>query len=163
MKPLIPILIIFLLITPAGASFDPIRPNKDYWTCYDHSLNFSKQVGTYTPGPKPVSYPGELKSQGVAFGGSIIGGIGQSSIPPKYRSGSSSSRKSSSSAYGPIQYDTPKTAPKNLEGVITGVVSTPSKNNRRTKKGLSIRKTTAAEKAKYESELETMIRTNERD
>lgn len=42
MKPLIPILIFFLLIAPAVTTFDPIRPNKDYWTCYDHSLNYSK-------------------------------------------------------------------------------------------------------------------------
>ena len=117
-----------------------------------------KQVGTYTPGPTPVSYPGELKSPGVSYGGSIIGGIGQSTIPTKYRSGSSSSRKSSTPSHGPIRYDTPKTAPKNLEGVITGVISTPSKNNRKTKKGLSIRKTTAAEKAKYESQRQKRLK-----
>jgi len=35
-------LLIFLLIMPASASFNPIRENKEAWTCYDHALNFSE-------------------------------------------------------------------------------------------------------------------------
>jgi len=31
-----------LLIMPAAASFNPIRENKEAWTCYDHALNFSE-------------------------------------------------------------------------------------------------------------------------
>jgi len=43
MKKLIIIFIILaLLILPADASFNPIRPNKNAWTCYDHTLNFSE-------------------------------------------------------------------------------------------------------------------------
>ncbi len=36
------IILIFLLIMPASASFNPIRPNKEAWTCYDYALNFSE-------------------------------------------------------------------------------------------------------------------------
>jgi len=31
-----------LLIMLAAASFNPIRENKEAWTCYDHALNFSE-------------------------------------------------------------------------------------------------------------------------
>lgn len=34
--------LIFLLIMPASASFNPIRPNKEAWTCYDYTMNFSE-------------------------------------------------------------------------------------------------------------------------
>lgn len=119
-----------------------------------------KQVGTYTLGPAQVSYPGELKSPGFDFGGSTIGGIGQSTIPTKYVSGGSSSspRKSSKQSYGPIRYDTPSKAPKNLEGVITGVISTPKSNSRKTKGGLTIRKTTAAERARSEKQRKAKLK-----
>lgn len=35
-------LLIFLLVMPASASFNPVRSNKEAWTCYDYSLNFSE-------------------------------------------------------------------------------------------------------------------------
>lgn len=111
---------------------------------------------SFTPAtPKTPAYPGPGKS--VSLGGWDIPGIGQKS---KYVSGgsSSSSKKRSGPSRGPISFNTPKKAPENLEGVITGVISTPSKNNSKTKKGLSIRKTTAAEKAKYESQRKKRLK-----
>ncbi|MFA6887827.1 MAG: hypothetical protein WCQ65_12765 [Fermentimonas sp.] len=27
---------------PVSASFDPVRPNKEAWTCYDYSINYSE-------------------------------------------------------------------------------------------------------------------------
>ncbi len=36
------IFILFLLIAPTSASFNPIRENKEAWTCYDYTLNFSE-------------------------------------------------------------------------------------------------------------------------
>lgn len=46
---LLAIIGIMLLSSVAGAvpyqagSFDPVRPNQDYWTCYDHSINFARE------------------------------------------------------------------------------------------------------------------------
>ncbi len=34
--------LIFLLIMPVSASFNPVRPNKEAWTCYDYTMNFSE-------------------------------------------------------------------------------------------------------------------------
>ena len=114
-----------------------------------------KQVGTYTPGPTPVSYPGELKSPGFDFGGSTIGGIGQSTIPTKYISGgsSSSSRKSS---YGPIRYDTPSKAPESVEGIFTGGSSRTS--SKKKSSGPTIRKTTSAERKSYEKQRKAKLK-----
>ncbi len=116
-----------------------------------------KQLGTYTPGPTAVSYPGELKSPGVEFGGSTIGGIGQSTIPTKYRSGSSSSsRKSSTPSYGPIRYDTPSTAPKSVEGIFTG--GSKSSSSSKKSSGPTIRKTTKAERARSEAQRKAKLK-----
>lgn len=35
------LLFIFLLIIPTSGAFNPMRSNKEAWTCYDHALNFS--------------------------------------------------------------------------------------------------------------------------
>lgn len=45
---LLAVLMLFC-INPAAAipyqvgNFDPVRPNQDYWTCYDHSINYARE------------------------------------------------------------------------------------------------------------------------
>ncbi len=118
---------------------------------------YQRQPISFTPiRAKSPAYPGPGKDVGI--GGWDIPGIGSRSKYVSGGSSTSSSKKSSGTTRGPISFNTPKKAPENLEGVITGVISTPKSGGRKTKGGLTIRKTTAAEKARSEAQRKKRLR-----
>lgn len=48
MSMLLAVLILFCINSASAipyqtGNFDPVRPNQDYWTCYDHSINFARE------------------------------------------------------------------------------------------------------------------------
>ena len=144
-------------VAPSPSWFESLRGyNLDFSPAPSGTV-YQSQPMFFTPiSAKSPAYPGPGKD--VSIGGWDIPGIGSRSKYVSGGSSTSSSKKSSGTTRGPISFNTPKKAPENLEGVITGVISTPKSGGRKTKGGLTIRKTTAAEKAKYEAQRKKRLK-----